>query len=443
MKRKSDKVTSSSEAESAKKKIHPFFTTPKTKLITWQDDQTLLYGHALQPTPRECIAAFDLDGTIFDVRGTHVHAKHADDWQWTFPCVPERVRQLHEDGYQIVFFSNQYGLRNTRKNGATNPKKQVFMEKLERVIAQLNVPVQIYAALEKDIHRKPRIGMWHRMIAHRNNTAVVDLTKSFYVGDAAGRPLGWSSGKHKDHSDCDRKFADNAGLPFYTPEEYFLKEKPVTFQFDGINPKEYMNRDFTILDKSTLLPSVEDSLELIVFTGMPASGKTRFYHKWFAPAGYVHINQDILHTKQKCIATTKLALQEGKSVVIDNTNASADARRDYIKLARDHDAKVRCFYFNADVALARHNNIYRAVTEPLELLEDMNEQAQLASSSSSPITASRQQRVSLLPDVAFHTYNARFVKPSIDEGFDEVKLIEFIPDFLSEAAKTAWMQWHI
>lgn len=39
------------------------------------------------------------------------------------------------------------------------------------------------------------------------------MDRSFFVGDAAGR-----SG---DHSDTDRKWAHNAGLPFYVPEECF------------------------------------------------------------------------------------------------------------------------------------------------------------------------------------------------------------------------------
>ncbi|RKP28137.1 polynucleotide kinase 3 phosphatase-domain-containing protein, partial [Syncephalis pseudoplumigaleata] len=348
------------------------------------------------------------DGTIFDVRGSHIHAKHADDWRWTFDCVPARIRQLHEEGYQIVFFSNQYGLRDTAKKGV-NANKQIFKEKLER----LNVPVQIYAALEKDIHRKPRVGMWTRMLLGQGDTGV-DLAKCFYVGDAAGRPAGWSAGRRKDHSDCDRKFADNVGLSFYTPEEYFLAEKPVHFRMDGINPK-----DDAILPPPSS-SSTERRLEMIVFTGMPASGKTRFYHKWFGPAGYVHINQalDTLHTKQRCTAATRTALLEGKSVVIDNTNASVDARRAYVQLARDHGAKVRCFYFNADLALARHNNVYRALSEPLSLADDDG-------TAEDAVAAAAVKRASLLPDVAFHTYNARFVKPSIDEGFDEVKLIEF------------------
>lgn len=45
------------------------------------------------------------------------------------------------------------------------------------------------------------------------NIHTKDYEKSFYVGDAAGRT--------GDHNDTDRKFAVNAGLIFYTPEQYF------------------------------------------------------------------------------------------------------------------------------------------------------------------------------------------------------------------------------
>jgi bifunctional polynucleotide phosphatase/kinase len=39
------------------------------------------------------------------------------------------------------------------------------------------------------------------------------MSRSFFVGDAAGRP--------GDHSDTDRKWAVNAGLPFFVPEQLF------------------------------------------------------------------------------------------------------------------------------------------------------------------------------------------------------------------------------
>ncbi len=50
-----------------------------------------------------------------------------------------------------------------------------------------------------------------------NGNVDIDLKKSFYCGDAAGRV----KGKKKDFSDSDYKFALNINITFFTPEMLF------------------------------------------------------------------------------------------------------------------------------------------------------------------------------------------------------------------------------
>jgi DNA 3'-phosphatase len=52
----------------------------------------------------------------------------------------------------------------------------------------------------------------------------IDMEKSVYVGDAAGRLAG--VGRRKDHGDTDYKLALNVGLKFVTPEVCLLSNYP-------------------------------------------------------------------------------------------------------------------------------------------------------------------------------------------------------------------------
>ena len=63
-------------------------------------------------------------------------------------------------------------------------------------------------------------------------TPAVDKSASFYVGDAAGRPVN-TVGKRdrsKDHADTDKGFAQNVEIEFYTPEEFFWDKKDLIKQ---------------------------------------------------------------------------------------------------------------------------------------------------------------------------------------------------------------------
>jgi len=81
--------------------------------------------------------------------------------------------------------------------------------------------------------------------------------------------------------------------------------------------------------------------EVVLFVGYPCLGKSTFYRQWFQPADYLHINQDALKTRDKCVKAMKEALQQGKKVVVDNTNRDASTRRYYIKICEELQVPVR------------------------------------------------------------------------------------------------------
>lgn len=80
-----------------------------------------------------------------------------------------------------------------------------FREKVGYVLNQLDLPMTIYAATGKDMYRKPRTGMWTEMLDDydlNETSSQLDLTQSYFVGDAAGRIA--TKGAKADHSNSDR-----------------------------------------------------------------------------------------------------------------------------------------------------------------------------------------------------------------------------------------------
>lgn len=69
---------------------------------------------------------------------------------------------------------------------------------------QLDIPVSIYAATEKDVFRKPRTGMWKELLEDYDIhlPGDLDIVNSIFIGDAGGRSA--AGGKSKDFSCSDR-----------------------------------------------------------------------------------------------------------------------------------------------------------------------------------------------------------------------------------------------
>ncbi|KAF8577048.1 PNK3P-domain-containing protein [Ramaria rubella] len=390
---------------------HPFFfkSSEKTSAsFLWKKSigGSCLYGVNLDPAPSSKVAAWDLDGTLIKTSSGNNFPRDKSDWMWWRSSIPNKIKELHKEGFTIVIFSNQ----------ASSKKKSIdeWKLKIPAIASQLpNVPFRIFAAQQHDIFRKPMPGMWTEFLK-LNQHVEIDKKLSFYVGDAAGRP--------GDHSDSDRKWALNVGLPFFTPEEYFLDTAPINVQLKGFNPSSFP-KDWPLFSPAStpLIPITSVRPEVVLFVGYPASGKTSFYRRYFQPAGYEHVNQDVLKTRAKCIKAVEKLIAEGKSCVVDNTNRNKETRKDYVEICEKLDVSVRCFNFAAPLELCWHNNLYRVFC-----LRSDNE--------------AKEPVRSLLPQMAFTSFRANFEEPTPEEGFKEIKRINFRFEGTEEQRKL-WNMW--
>jgi len=115
--------------------------------------------------------------------------------------------KLIESSYLVVIISNQAGIAlksNPKAPSAHKARLSAFKGKATSVLTQLEFPMSIYAATEKDIYRKPRTGMWQELLEDNDlsGSSSIDGEDSFFVGDAGGRLHG--DGFVKDFSSSDR-----------------------------------------------------------------------------------------------------------------------------------------------------------------------------------------------------------------------------------------------
>lgn len=374
----------------AKKKADTF-------TFTWKQTGSILIGNTSgQVKGSNKVAGFDIDGTIITTKSGRKFPVDSNDWKVQFSVIPGRLQKLVREGYKIVFFTNQLGIKKNKL-----PVGE-FQSKIESLVEILNIPVIVMAACESDVNRKPCIGMWNHFCQYYNGGIDVHKVDSFYVGDAAGRVENWTPKMKKDFSCSDRKFAANISITFYTPEEFFLNSNKARFSWGefqpmGIDPQALLEPEGTSITAA--------SQEVILFIGPPASGKTTFYCKHLQPQGYIHVNRDTLGSWQKCVAECEKAMELGKSVVIDNTNPDVDSRKRYLAVAEKHNIPTRCFVFTASIAHCKHNNRFRELKN-------------IGNSVYKPVN-----------DIAFNTYSARYNQPDISEGFTEIVQVNFIPDF--------------
>jgi predicted kinase len=141
-------------------------------------------------------------------------------------------------------------------------------------------------------------------------------------------------------------------------------------------------------------------MDLVIFVGLQASGKSTFFRERFATT-HTHVSKDLFRNnrnpnrRQAQLITA--ALEQGSSVVVDNTNPTVEDRLTLIELGRQFGARIIGYYFESEVRRCVGRNRRRIGKERV-------------------------------PDVAIFATAKKLVAPTYSEGFDELFRVHITDD---------------
>lgn len=287
---------------------------------------------------KENMASFDYDWTLVNPKNAKTFPSSIDDWEWLYPIIPQKIKEYYEQGFMIVIFTNQ-----------SKPWKY---EQIQLVAKKIDIPLFIVIATDKTEYKPNPILLTSLL---QGNT--INKEKSFYVGDALGRK--------SDFADSDKIFAENIGIPCYSPESIFDNIKQV---FE--------------LPKIPLL----NEPEIIIMVGYPGSGKSTIAKEICKHQNYNHIAGDIYKTIPKMKKASIEFLSQKKSIVFDATHSSIKKRKEFIDLSIKYNYKVRCIHVSTTIDISYKRNKSR----------NDKEQA---------------------PRIAYSVYKKHYEEPKEQEGF--------------------------
>ncbi|HTS77710.1 MAG TPA: ATP-binding protein [Bryobacteraceae bacterium] len=131
--------------------------------------------------------------------------------------------------------------------------------------------------------------------------------------------------------------------------------------------------------------------EAVIFVGLQGSGKSTWFQEKFAQT-HVHVSRDIQKTAAAETALIADCLKNGRSFVVDDTNATRQARAPFLRDAKTAGYRLIACFFDVPVRTAIGRNNHRKDKKPI-------------------------------PVPAILRTAKQIQKPAIEEGFDEVRTV--------------------
>jgi len=137
-------------------------------------------------------------------------------------------------------------------------------------------------------------------------------------------------------------------------------------------------------------------MELIIFIGIPASGKSSFYQINFFDT-HLRINLDMLKSRHREYEIFQKCLELKQKIVIDNTNPTINDRKKYILPAKENGYKVFGYYFRSQIAESLRRN-------------------------------EKRKDKKRIPEVGVKSSHSKLQLPTTEEGFDELFYVKIDGD---------------
>lgn len=135
-------------------------------------------------------------------------------------------------------------------------------------------------------------------------------------------------------------------------------------------------------------------MEVIIFIGIQASGKSSFYRDRFFTS-HVRVSLDLLKTRHREKKFIETCLETQQPFVVDNTNPTATDRAVYIEKAKASGFRVVGYYFQSRIEESLKRNAERSEAQQI-------------------------------PDKGIRGTHAKLEMPKLAEGFDELFYVSLL-----------------
>jgi DNA 3'-phosphatase len=329
-------------------KVIPTKVIPKVSKAEWMEENSCSYSIDPLFDPRLEIIAYDFDDTLVSLRTSVPLAGRKE------------VLQQQSQSYNIVVFSNQKGIVDGK---TTDAEVRKLMDEFRD---HIGCPISFLYASMDDCYRKPATGMISLLIHLTQLTHPI----LWYCGDAAGR--------RGDFNISDLYFANNAGIPFCTPEQVFngKKYQPPN-KIDSLYQRDTWVDGWQIVDYpvvpiielSEVIKDIKEAISIpgvlaegggamIIMVGAQGSGKSTVSNAIANQMGYRVINNDSSRSKNKA-GPHNTVLRGLPGIVIDNTNTKEEIRRQWMELAYANGFRIVVVSFELTKPEVVHLTKYR------------------------------------------------------------------------------------